>query len=439
MSFDIDISARLGSFDLAARFTAGPGLTALFGASGIGKTSILDMVAGIARPDNGRIVVAGRVLFDSAAGIDVPPEARHAGYVFQDGRLFVHRRVRANLLYGWKRAAPADRWIGFDEVVDLLGIGHLLDRWPATLSGGEAQRVAIGRALLSGARFLLMDEPLASLDAPRKREIIEVIVRLRDELMLPILYVSHDAAEVTALATQRIDLDAIAPRAEVTVDPRWAAVDGYFNAQLLRRDAVLDAALAANAAAGLPAHDVAPNQGKLLALLVQMSGARRILEIGTLGGVSTIWLARAAGTSGQVVTLEADARHAEVARANIVHAGLAARVDLRVGAALDTLPQLADTAPFDLVFIDADKQHNPDYLRWALELSHPGTIIIADNVVRDGAVADAASTDARVHGVRDMLAMLAAEPRLDATALQTVGVKGWDGFAIAIVKAPPTA
>lgn len=439
MSFDIDISARLGSFDLAAQFSTGPGLTALFGTSGIGKTSILDMVAGIARPDRGHIVVADRVLFDSAAGIDVPPEARHAGYVFQDGRLFVHRRVRANLLYGWKRAAPTDRWIGFDEVVELLGIGHLLDRWPATLSGGEAQRVAIGRALLSGARFLLMDEPLASLDGPRKREIIEVIVRLRDELKLPILYVSHDEAEVAALATQRIDLDAVVPRVEVTAAASWAAVDDYFAAQFLPLDAALDAALAANAAAGLPAHDVAPNQGKLLALLVQMSGAKRILEIGTLGGVSTIWLARAAGAEGTVVTLEADARHAEVARANIAAAGLVDRVDLRVGAALDTLPMLAGAAPFDLVFIDADKPNNPAYLRWALQLSRPGTVIIADNVVRDGAVIDAASADARVHGVRDMLALIAAEPRLDATALQTVGSKGWDGFAIAIVKAVPAA
>ncbi len=438
MSFDIDISARLGSFDLAVQFATGPGLTALFGASGVGKTSILDMVAGIARPDRGRIVVAGRVLFDSAAGIDLPPEARHAGYVFQDGRLFVHRRVRANLLYGWKRAAPADRWIGIDEVVELLGIGHLLERWPATLSGGEAQRVAIGRALLSGARFLLMDEPLASLDAPRKREIVEVILRLRDELKLPILYVSHDAAEVATLATQRVDLDAVPVEAD-PVDTRWVAVDDYFNAQLLSADDGLAAALAANAAAGLPAHDVAPNQGKLLALLVQLSGAKHILEIGTLGGVSTIWLARAAGANGQVVTLEADAGRAEVARANFARAGVAARVDLRVGAALDTLPQLAKGAPFDLVFIDADKANNPAYLDWALQLARPGSIIIADNVVRGGAVVDAVSRDPRVRGVRDMLAMMAADPRLDATALQTVGSKGWDGFAIAIVKPLPTA
>ncbi|TFU01541.1 O-methyltransferase [Polymorphobacter arshaanensis] len=217
------------------------------------------------------------------------------------------------------------------------------------------------------------------------------------------------------------------------------AVDDYFNAQLLPPDSTLEAALAANAAAGLPAHDVAPNQGKLLALLVQMSGAKRILEIGTLGGVSTIWLARAAGADGQVVTLEADAHHAEVARANIARARLADRVDQRVGPALDTLPTLASDAPFDLVFIDADKPNNPAYLRWALQLSRPGTVIIADNVVRGGAVIDAVSPDARVHGVRDMLAMMAAEPRLDATALQTVGSKGWDGFAIAIVKAVPSA
>ena len=206
MSFEVDVERRLGDFTVASRFEAGVGLTALFGASGTGKSSILNMVAGILRPDRGRIVVGGVVLFDAVARIDVAPHRRRAGYVFQDGRLFPHLRVRANLLYGWRLAPAAERWMSLDEAVDFLGIGHLLDRWPATLSGGEAQRVAIGRALLSGPRFLLMDEPLASLDSARRAEILPVVERIRDELALPILYVSHDASEVERLATTRIDL-----------------------------------------------------------------------------------------------------------------------------------------------------------------------------------------------------------------------------------------
>ncbi len=206
MSFDVALARRLGDFDLALSFRAGPGLTALFGPSGSGKTSVLNMVAGTLRPDRGRIVVAGETLFDSDAGIDVPPERRRAGYVWQDGRLFPHLRVRANLLYGWKLAAPCDRWLTPDDAIAFLGIAALLDRWPATLSGGEAQRVAIGRALLSGPRFLLMDEPLASLDRARKAEILAVVERVRDELALPILYVSHDEREVARLATTRIDI-----------------------------------------------------------------------------------------------------------------------------------------------------------------------------------------------------------------------------------------
>ncbi|RJF91452.1 molybdenum ABC transporter ATP-binding protein [Sphingomonas cavernae] len=201
MSFDLDISVALGGTRIATTFSAGPGLTALFGPSGAGKTTILNMAAGLVRPDSGRIAIAGETLFDTAADIDRPPEARRAGYVFQDGRLFPHRRVRANLLYGEALADPAQRWITLDEVTDFLGIAHLLDRWPRTLSGGEAQRVAIGRALLSAPRFLLMDEPLSSLDAARREEIMLVIERVRDTLGLPILYVSHDRAEVERLAT----------------------------------------------------------------------------------------------------------------------------------------------------------------------------------------------------------------------------------------------
>ncbi|HRO12679.1 O-methyltransferase [Amaricoccus sp.] len=211
----------------------------------------------------------------------------------------------------------------------------------------------------------------------------------------------------------------------------WRAVDGYLAGVLLGDDPALAATLAANAAAGLPAIDVSPLQGKLLHILARMAGARRILEIGTLGGYSTIWLARALPEGGRVVSLEAEARHAEVARANIAKAGLADRVEVVVGPALGSLPTLE--GPFDLVFIDADKRGNPDYLAWALRLSRPGTVIVCDNVVRDGAVADAASRDPGVLGTRRFFEMLAAEPRLTATAVQTVGAKGWDGFAIAIV------
>ncbi|NIJ38025.1 molybdate transport system ATP-binding protein [Sphingopyxis panaciterrae] len=205
MAIDIDVEKRLGDRLIAARFSAGPGLTALFGPSGVGKTSILNMVAGLLRPDRGHIRIGARALFGD--GIDLPPEARRIGYVFQDGRLFPHRRVRANLVYGHDLTDPAKRWMSLDEAVDFLGIGDLLGRWPASLSGGEAQRVAIGRALLRGPDCLLMDEPLSSLDAARRGDIMAVIERIRDELKLPILYVSHDRAEVDRLATSVIALD----------------------------------------------------------------------------------------------------------------------------------------------------------------------------------------------------------------------------------------
>ena len=202
--FEIDIALQRGSFARAFRIATGPGLTALTGVSGAGKTSILGAVAGIVRPVGGRIVVAGDVLFDSARRIDIAPERRRAGYIFQDARLFPHLRVRGNLRYGERRAGPDS--IGFDEAVAFLGIEALLDRWPATLSGGEAQRVAIGRALISGPRFLLMDEPLAGLDGVRRNDVLTVVERVRDALGMPILYVSHDAAEVDRLATHRVDI-----------------------------------------------------------------------------------------------------------------------------------------------------------------------------------------------------------------------------------------
>ncbi len=200
MSFDIRVDKRLGEASVSLDLTAGEGLTVLFGPSGIGKTSILNMVAGLLRPDTGRIAVAGRELFDAATGVDVPSQRRRAGYVFQEPRLFPHRRVRANLLYGASDGA------GLAGVVAMLGIGHLLDRWPRTLSGGEARRVAIGRALLSDPAFLLLDEPLSSLDRARRGEIMTAIERVRDEAGLPILMVTHDSEEAERLATHIVQV-----------------------------------------------------------------------------------------------------------------------------------------------------------------------------------------------------------------------------------------
>ncbi len=195
MSFEIDLRKRLGEAEVALTLAAGDGATVLFGPSGVGKTSVLNMVAGLLRPDSGRILVDGETLFDD--GIDVPPEARRAGYVFQEARLFPHLRVRANLLYGAGRDTGA-----FEDRIGFLGIGHLLDRWPRTLSGGEAQRVAIGRAVLSNPRFLLLDEPLASLDRARREEILRAIEHLRDVMRLPILMVTHDPDEAERIGTR---------------------------------------------------------------------------------------------------------------------------------------------------------------------------------------------------------------------------------------------
>jgi len=222
-------------------------------------------------------------------------------------------------------------------------------------------------------------------------------------------------------------------------EDKWTAVDRYITDLFIPSDPALDEALRASAAAGLPPINVSPNQGKLLMLLARIHGARKILELGTLGGYSTIWLARALPPDGRLITLEADPKHAEVARSNIARAGLDGAVGLRVGRALDTLPQLASEGrgPFDLIFIDADKPSYPDYLKWALKLSHRGSVIIADNVVRKGGVIDSASTDPNVQGARRFNELLAAEPRVSATAIQTVGSKGHDGFALALVIADP--
>jgi len=220
-------------------------------------------------------------------------------------------------------------------------------------------------------------------------------------------------------------------------EERWNRVDDYLGGLLAPPDDALAAALRDSDAAGLPAIQVASNQGKLLHLLARAGGARRILEVGTLGGYSAIWLARALPDGGSLVTLESQERHAEVARANLERAGLADVVEVRLGPALETLPQLAKEGrePFDFSFIDADKEHGAEYFRWALELSRLGSVIVVDNVVRKGAVADAASADPAVVGTRRLLEAVGAEPRVSATAIQTVGTKGYDGLLVALVVA----
>jgi predicted O-methyltransferase YrrM len=221
----------------------------------------------------------------------------------------------------------------------------------------------------------------------------------------------------------------------VALQKTWTTVDEYINTQLVSSDTVLNAILEASIAAGLPQIAVTPSQGKLLHLLARSQNARNILEIGTLAAYSAMWLARALPAEGRLVTLEADPKHAEVARANIAHAGLSEKIELREGPALETLPELAveGLAPFDLVFIDADKENNANYFNWALRLSHPGSLIFIDNVIRDGAVADPNSTDPMVQGVRRLNELLARETRVLATTIQTVGSKGYDGFTLALV------
>ncbi|MFG2905446.1 O-methyltransferase [Kitasatospora sp. NPDC048286] len=222
----------------------------------------------------------------------------------------------------------------------------------------------------------------------------------------------------------------------MSLQPTWDAVDAYFSEQLVGHDPVLEGATAAADEAGLPRIAVAPNQGKLLHLMALTQGAKRILEVGTLGGYSAIWLARALPEDGTLLTLELDPRHAEVARRNLAAAGLAGTAEVRVGRAADSLAELVEQGvdPFDLVFIDADKPSNPEYFRRALQLTRPGSLIIVDNVVRGGAVADAASTDPAVVGTRALHDLIAAEPRVDATSVQTVGSKGYDGFTLARVR-----
>jgi len=218
---------------------------------------------------------------------------------------------------------------------------------------------------------------------------------------------------------------------------QWTTVDRYITDLFVLSDAALDAALKSSTAAGLPAINVAPNQGKMLSLFAQLAGAKNILEVGTLGGYSMIWLARALPAVGRLITLEAEPTHAKVARENIAKAGLSEIVDVRLGPALETLPKLQaeGLAPFDLIFIDADKESYPQYLEWSLKLARKGTLIVADNIVRQGGIIDPNHADPRVHGARKFNELVAKNPRLSATAIQTVGSKGYDGFAMAIVTA----
>ena len=219
-------------------------------------------------------------------------------------------------------------------------------------------------------------------------------------------------------------------------EQKWTEVDHFIADLFVHPDPALDDALKAARDANMPAIEVAPSHGKLLMLLATIRGAQRILEIGTLGGYSTIWMARALPADGRLISLEASAEHAAIARANIERAGLSDRVEVRVGQALDALPALAaeGAAPFDMVFIDADKENNPAYFEWALKLARPGTIIIVDNVVRYGAITDSATGDPRVKGARNVLELIAGESRVAATAVQTVSIKGHDGFALAVVR-----
>jgi predicted O-methyltransferase YrrM len=221
----------------------------------------------------------------------------------------------------------------------------------------------------------------------------------------------------------------------VSDESRWAEVDAYLVRQLSASDDVLEAVHDDSVAAGLPDIAVSPAQGKFLHLLARAVGARKVLEVGTLGGYSTVWFARALSPGGRVVTLEIDPHHADVARANVAAAGLSDVVEVRVGPALETLPKLAaeGAGPFDLVFVDADKENNAAYVEQALTMSRPGTVVVVDNVVRGGAIVDADHADTRVQGTRALFDYLAREPRLDSTALQTVGVKGYDGFVLAVV------
>ncbi|MEO0036053.1 MAG: hypothetical protein RLZZ501_2076 [Pseudomonadota bacterium] len=274
---EIEVSRRQGPITIEIALAAGSGVTALFGRSGSGKTSLINMVAGLARPDRGRIAVAGRVLFDSRAGVDLPPEARRLGYVFQEHRLFPHLSVRANLCFGMNRLAAAERTVPFERVVAVLGIEALLDRRPARLSGGERQRVAIGRALLASPRILLMDEPLASLDARRKDELLPFIAGLSRQFGVPILYVSHSIEEVLRLADTLVLIDqgrlaAVGPVEDLLSSPAHAGLIGQSEA-----GSVLSATVAASPPVnGISRLDFPGGQIKVAALDLPVGTALRV-------------------------------------------------------------------------------------------------------------------------------------------------------------------
>jgi len=273
MTLEVDIAHRLGAFELQARFTTAGRLTALFGRSGAGKTSLINIIAGLLRPDRGRIAVDGTVLADSERGIFVPKHRRHIGYIFQEHRLLPHLTVRHNLLYGRWFTAAKDRRESLDHVVSLLGIGALLDRRPGTLSGGEKQRVAIGRALLASPRLLLMDEPLASLDEARKGEILPYLERLRDEVRIPIVYVSHSIAEVTRLADTMVLLSDGKVAAEGPVADVMSRLDLYPLTGRYEAGAVIEARVAA--------HDDAAQLTTLAAAAGSLRAPRLELAVGT--------------------------------------------------------------------------------------------------------------------------------------------------------------
>ncbi len=319
MTLSVDVTRTMGGFTLAAAFTGTDGVTALFGRSGAGKTTLVNMIAGLARPDRGLVRLNDAVLVDTGHGIDLPAHRRRVGYVFQEGRLFPHLSVRHNLAYGERRARRRERWGSFGDVVDLLGIAGLLDRRPADLSGGEKQRVAIGRALLASPRLLLMDEPLASLDAQRKAEILPYIERLRDDMKLPIVYVSHAVEEVARLADTLVLLADGKVAAAGSVNDVFARLElrpltGQFEASV-----VLTARIIANDAAGGTTVLDHPGGRLSVALLPQPTGARArlrvrardvALAIGPIGNLSI--RNRLAGTvaeiagSGPVVEVRLD-------------------------------------------------------------------------------------------------------------------------------------
>ena len=362
------------------------------------------------------------------------------GFVYQAHHLLPEFSALENVilpqLIAGKPKAVADAEAR--RLLDLMGLSQRLTHRPAQLSGGEQQRVAIARALANHPRVLLADEPTGNLDPRTAGGVFDALIKIvreegtggagRDPQSR-----TRRAHGSRAGAARRQAARWRQAGQDVMSEKLWSDVDNYFEDALIGNDPALDAAREANQKAGLPDIAVSPNQGKLLHLMARMIGARRILEVGTLGGYSAIWLARALPPGGELITLEYNPKHADVARANIANAGLSDRVKVITGAALDTLPTLS--GPFDLSFIDADKQSNPDYFRWALKLSRRGSVIVVDNVVREGSVIDAGNDDANIKGIRRLTEMMAAEPRVSATAIQTVGVKGYDGLAVALVVA----